>query len=118
MAVHTGTVIAEKRLWHEGHSLAGSPSNVLDDVLECHHLICSGKQGVELVVDFALASGTHFVVAALNLEANFLKTNHHCVAKIRVVIHRWNGEVAALVAGLVTAVTALFNAASIPGAFD
>ena len=77
VGVHAGTVVAEHRLRHEGDGLAGLPGGVLDDVLEQHHLVGRGEQGVELVVDLGLAAAD-LVVAALDLEAGMRSGSRSC----------------------------------------
>jgi hypothetical protein len=87
-----------------------SPSGVLDDVLELHHVVAGVQQRVEPVVDLLLAGGAHLVVAALDLEADLLQVQADLVAEVGEVVDRRDREVAALVAGLVAAVAALLDA--------
>ena len=65
--MHTRAVVASYRLGHEGSGLASLPGGVLDDVLELHHVVTGGKQGVETVVDFLLTTRAHLVVSAFNV---------------------------------------------------
>ena len=118
MGVHAGAVVAEERLGHEGRGLAVLPGGVLDDVFEHLHLVAGVQQGRELVVDLGLARGADLVVRALDGEADVDQPAHHGVAQVGVVVQRRDGEVAALVRGLVAAVAALLLLAGVPGALD
>src|SRR5690606_8690121 len=70
--------------------------------------------GVELVVDFSLASCADLVVAALNFEACLVQLNADGVAQVSLLVSWSHWEVAALEWGLVTLVAALFLAAGVP----
>ena len=66
VAVHARAVVAEDRLRHEGRGLAVAPGDVLDDVLELHHVVGAAEQLVEAPVDLGLAGGADLVVGALD----------------------------------------------------
>ena len=117
VAVHTGAVVTEHRLRHEGHGLAPSVCGAFDDVLELQQVVSSLGEGVELVVDFCLAGCAHLVVATLNLKANLVQSNAHCVTQVSLLINRSNREVTALNRSLVTQVATLFLAAAVPVRF-
>ena len=58
------------------------------------------------------------MMRALNMQANLQQLLDHVVADVSEVVNRWDGEVTTLIAGLVAAVTALFDTSGIPSAFD
>ena len=115
VAVHTGAVVTEHGLGHEGHGLAPCVCGALDDVLELQQVVSSLGEGVELVVDFCLAGCAHLVVATLNLKADLVHCYAHCVTQVSLLVDGGDGEVAALDGGLVAQVAALFLAAGVPG---
>ncbi len=117
MGVHTRAVVAEQRLGHEGRNLAPLLSHVLDDVLELQDVVGGVNHRVELVVDFLLATGTDLVVGALKLEARLDQPQRDVVTQVSRLVDGGDGEVAALVRGLVSEVAALFFAARVPGTF-
>ena len=118
VGVHAGAVVTEQRLGHERRRLAVLPGGVLDDVLEQLHLVAGVQQGRELVVDLGLARGADLVVRTLDGEAGVDQPADHRVAQVGVVVERRDGEVTALVRGLVAAVAALLVLARVPGALD
>ena len=68
------------------------------------------QKGVELDTDFSLATGGNLVVVKFGLDANAMKGEGHIAAEVLVVIHRRNGEVPLLSAGLVRKVWTLVGA--------
>ena len=82
VAVHSGAVVAEQRLGHEGRTLSVLPGDVLDDVLEQHQLVGGMLQGVEPVVDLALPGRADLVMRALDLEADLLEGLDHVIADV------------------------------------
>ena len=76
------------------------------------------QQGVELVVDLGLTSGTHLVVSTLDLDADISQRPRHLVTQICVVVNRRHREVATLVTSLVALVAALFFATGVPLTLD
>jgi len=69
--MHTGAVVLEYRLGHEGNSLAVLAGNVADDVLVNHHAVGGLQHGIEFLIDFALTASCHFMVVALNGQPRF-----------------------------------------------
>ena len=115
VGVHARAVVAEERLRHEGRDLAPLLGGVLDDVLELQDVVCRVDHRVELVVDLLLAAGAHLVVRALELEARVDQLEADVVAQVGLLVDGADREVAALVRGLVGEVSALFDAAGVPG---
>ena len=115
VAVHAAAVVAEERLGHEGHGLAVLVGHVADDVLVQHHVVGALDQGVEALIDLALAAGGDFVVVALDVEAALDHGLHHFAAQVLVVIGGRHREVAFLVARPVAQI--IFAAARVPAAF-
>ncbi|MDF2666585.1 MAG: hypothetical protein K0R81_2435, partial [Microbacterium sp.] len=72
---------------------------------------------VEAVVDLLLTTRADLVVRALEHETGLDQLESDVVAQIGGLVDRRNGEIAALVGGLVGEVAALFRAARVPGAF-
>ena len=114
VAVHTGTVVAEYGLRHEGYGLTPGIRGALDNVLELQQVVSSLGQSVELVVNLCLAGCAHLVVATLNLEANLIQSNAHSVTQVSLLVDGGDREVTALNGGLVTQVAALFLATAVP----
>ncbi len=114
MRVHARPVVTEERLRHERRALARVPRDVLDDVLELHHVVARLEHRVEAVVDLLLAGRPHLVVAALDLQAHVRELQAHLVTDVGEVVHRRHGEVPALERGLVPAVAALLLATGVP----
>ena len=115
VAVHARAVVPEDRLGHEGRRLALPPGLVLDHVLELHHVVARGEQGVEAVVDLLLPGGAHLVVGALDLQADRLAGGDHGVTDVGHLVVGGDREVAALEGGLVALVAALLLAPGVPG---
>ena len=113
--VHAGSVVAHERLRHERGDLAPLERRVLDDVLELQDVVGRVHHRVELVVDLALPGGADLMVRALDIQAHIDQLENDVVAQVRVLVDRGDGEVAALVRGLVGEVAALFVAAGVPG---
>ena len=117
MGVHSRTVVSEERLRHERGSLAPLVCRVLDDVLELEDVVTGMNEGVELVVDLALAGGSHLVVAALYFEPDVDELHDDVVTKVGVLVNGGDGEVAALERCLVGEVSAFFGTSAVPGTF-
>ena len=92
--VHAGAVVAEDRLRHEGRGLAVAPGDILDDVLELHHVVGRIEQLREPVVDLRLARGADLVVGPLDLQPGLLQLDGHLVAQLAEVIGGGDREVA------------------------
>ena len=107
VAVHSGAVVAEDRLRHEGRGLAVAPGDVLHHVLELHHGVGGLQQLVEAPVDLRLARRTDLVVRPLDDETGALELDDDLVAEVAEVVVRRDREVAALVLHLVAAVVEL-----------
>ena len=120
MRVHPRAVVHEQRLRHERHGLARGVGRVLDDVLVLEDVVRGLEQRVEPHVDLGLAGRADLVVMHLDLDADLLEVEHHLRAQVLVLVHRRDGEVALLVAWLVTEVRriAVALAARVPHAFD
>ncbi len=115
--VHARAVVTEEGLGHKGRDLAPLLGDVLDDVLELQDVVGRVHHRVEAVVDLLLAAGAHLVVRALEDEAGLDQVQRDVVAEVGRLVDGRDGEVAALVRGLVGEVPALFDAAGVPGAF-
>ena len=117
VGVHAGAVVLEQRLGHEGDRLAEGVADVLHHVLEGHQLVGHVQQGVEAHPDLTLPPGRHLVVVQLHRDAQGDERRRDLRAQVLVLVHRRDGEVALLGAGLVAEVRALV-AAGVPGALD
>ncbi|BBY33555.1 hypothetical protein MMIN_16160 [Mycolicibacter minnesotensis] len=102
--VHAGAVVAEEGFGHEGDGFAVGPGGVFDEVFEEHEVVGGVEQGVEFVVDFGLAAGADFVVAAFDGEAGVGEVGGHDVAEVDVLVVGGDGEVAAFGADFVAEV--------------
>ncbi len=116
MGVHAGAVVAKERLGHEAGGLAVLLGDVLDHILVNHHGVGRLDQRVEAVVNFRLAGGGHFVVLALDLDAQFLHHQAHLGADVLLRVGGGDREIAFLVADLVAEVGHLV-AAGVPDGF-
>jgi hypothetical protein len=67
--VHSRTVIAEERLWHEGGSFTVLISSIANYVFEYLQVVCSAEQGRIPEINFTLARSCYFVVMTLNPDA-------------------------------------------------
>ena len=107
VAVHARTVVTEDWLRHEGCRFAMLESSVLGSVLQLVHVVSSGDHGGEFHADFALTSGSNFVVVNFQLDAH----GSHVLSDFGTQIHQgvlWsNWEVAAFVTDFVTEVVAV-----------
>ena len=99
--VHTGTVIGEQGLGHEGGHLAVLTGHVLNDVFVDHDLVGHISEGVILHIELPLAGGSHLVVMHLHGDAAVDHGEHHLAADVLEGIVWRHGEVAFLVAGLI-----------------
>ena len=113
--MHTGAVITEDGLGHEGYGLAILASYVLDNVLVKQQVIChAGKRG-EGHAHFALTRGGNFVVVQVHRHAGGLHGEHELVAQFLQGIS-WGGrEVTTL--GLDLSALAAFTIAAPPAFF-
>ena len=98
MRVHPRAVVAEDRLRHERHGLAGRARDVLDDVLVRHHLVGHPRQRLVAQVDLALPAGSDLVVVELARDAEPLERQHHLRAQVAERVVRRGREVALLLA--------------------
>ena len=94
--VHARAAIACQRLRHEGSGLLVELGGVLHHVLESLHVIGGVQQSIETVVNLLLATRSHLVVRALNMEANILQVLTDFVTKILHMVIRSSREVATL----------------------
>src|SRR5690606_12697392 len=115
--VHTGTVVTDQRLGHEGGGLAISVSHVVNAVLQDLNFVGLGGQGVGANTDFALAGGAHFVVVHFDCQAHLLHGGAHGGAQVVQGIHRRYREVAAFHTRTVTDVVLLELIGGHPGRF-
>ena len=106
-----------KRLRHERGRVAGVAGDVLHHVLVEHELVGHAQQRVEAHVDLGLAPGGDLVVLHLDLDPEPLHHEDHLRAQVLEVVHRRDGEVTLLVAGLEAEVR-LLVAARVPDALD
>ncbi len=113
MGVHTGAVILEQRLGHEGDYLVVAPGDVLDDVLVHHALVGHYGQGIVLHVDLGLPAAGHFVVVGLDADPQVEQVHHHLGAQVLLGVMRRHGEIPFLIARLVAQVRP-FVAACVP----
>ena len=113
MRVHPRAVVAEDRLRHERHGLAGRAGDVLDDVLVNHYLVGHLRERVEAEVDLALARRRDLVVVELAGDAKALERQHHLRAEVVQRVVRCGREVALLLADRV----AESSLAGVPVAF-
>ena len=112
--MHPRAVVSEDRLGHEGSGQPGGAGSVLDDVLELHHVISRGHEGIEAVVDFLLATGTNLVVGAFQGKSNLGQEVCHFITQVGEVVSRGDREVPTLQGNLVPEVSAGFAASGIP----
>ena len=94
--MHSRTIVTEDRFGHEGGGQTGGASSVLDDVLELHHVISCGHQGIEAVVDFLLAARTNLVVGAFKGKSDLGQEVSHFITQVGEVISGGDREVSAL----------------------
>ena len=77
MGVHPAAVIAKQGLRHKRDRLTVLIGHIADDIFVNHHVVRGFHERVELLVNFTLAAGSHFVVMTLNGEAAFNHRGHH-----------------------------------------
>ncbi|MNR27615.1 hypothetical protein D3C85_1448960 [compost metagenome] len=77
VAVHTGTVIAEHRFWHEGRGFAEAVGNVVNHIFVDLNLIRFFGHGVKAGCDFVLTGCRHFVVMRFNHQAHLFHDQTH-----------------------------------------
>ena len=112
--MHSRAVVSEDRFGHEGGRQAGGAGSVLDDVLELHHVISCGHQGIEAVVDFLLAARTNLVVGAFKGKSDLGQEVSHFITQVGEVISGGDREVSALDGNLVPEVSTRLAASGIP----
>ena len=98
MRVHARAVVAEERLRHERHGLAGRAGDVLDHVLVGHDLVGHAGQRLVAEVDLALAARGDLVVMELARDPEPLEGEHHRRAQVVQRVVRRRREVALLLA--------------------
>ena len=74
--MHTGTVVVEDWLRHEGGRFAVIVGNHVDDILVNLHAVGDAGQRIELETQFMLRR-CHFVVMLLHLQAHFGHRGDH-----------------------------------------
>ena len=110
--VHTGTVVTEHGLGHEGSGLAIGGCHVPDRVLHDLQPVGALHKRGKTRTDFTLAGSTHFVVVHFTGNPLLFKQRHHFGANVGERINRRNREVTALKRSAVAKVTAfVFNLA-------
>ena len=116
--VHTGTIVANDRLRHEGGGLAILMGDVMHHVLQLLRPVCALDQRVEQGSDLALAGRGDFVVVHFHRHADRLQRQHHRRADVVQAIDRRHREITTLDARTVagTAFTLGFLATR-PGRF-
>src|SRR5947209_3708725 len=102
MRVHTTAVIAEKRLGHEGCSLAVLLSYIAHDVFVEHHIVRGLHERVESLIDLALTRRRHFVMVTFDGDSTLLHGVHHLCAKVLIMVRWWNRKITFFIAGPVT----------------
>ena len=90
-------------------------ATLLIDELVLHHVVGGLQQGAEALIDFALPGGGHFVVMALDVQADFHHAHHHLRAQVLEMIDGRGGEVAFLEARAIAQVVLV--AAAVPASF-
>ena len=110
--VHTGTVVTEHGLGHEGSGLAIGGCHVPDRVLHDLQPVGALHKRGKTRADFTLTGSTHFVVVHFTGNPLLFKQRHHFGANVGERINRRNREVTALKRSAVAKVTAfVFNLA-------
>src|SRR6516225_11437115 len=117
MGVHSGTVVAEQRLWHESHDFIIFLRDILKDVLVVHHMIAHETEGCEANVDLCLTGGRDFMVLPLDRYSSLFQFQAHFVTNVLKCIRWRNWEIPLFVTYLMPEVWK-FLASGIPDAFD
>ena len=94
--MHTGAVVTEDGLGHEGYGLAILAGNILDNVFIQQKIIGHACERGERHAHFALTSGSYFVVMQIHCDASGLHGEHELIAKFLKGIGRGGWEVTAL----------------------
>ncbi|MNW54444.1 hypothetical protein D3C74_320450 [compost metagenome] len=115
--VHTATIVAEQRFWHEGCHFAVLACSVLHNIFVSQEIVGCFLQGIKTEVDFRLACSRHFMVMAFDFEACFTKQTAHFTADILLGIHWRYWHVAAFNAHFECHVAAFVFAVSVPYRF-
>ena len=104
MGVHAAAVVPKKRFGHQGDGLAMLAGHVLEHVFVEHHVVGGLDQRVEAEVDLRLARSGHFMVLALDLDAQLLHRQAHLGADVLLRVQGRDGEIAFFVADFVAQV--------------
>ena len=116
VGVHARTVIAVKRLRHEGDSFVVFLRHVAHDVFVILQVVRHRFHRGETDVDFRLTRGRDFMMLALDRDSGFLQLKAHLVANILQTVGRSDREIAFLGTNLVTEV-GKFLPRAVPMAF-
>ena len=112
--MHSGAVITENGLGHEGNGLVVAGCDVHGDVLVDLQLISLLGEGVEAGRNLVLAAGSNLMVMSLDYEAEVLEGLAHLGADVHVGVYRRYREVAALDERTVAEVAFLVLLAAVP----
>ena len=82
MHVHAGTVVAHKRLGHEGRRFTVGVCHVVYTILKDLDFVRLFYQRVELDADLALAGSAYFVVVHFNAQSHLLHRGAHGCADV------------------------------------
>src|SRR6516225_4738107 len=117
MGVHSGTVVAEQRLWHESHDFIIFLRDILKDVLVVHHMIAHETEGCEANVDLCLTGGRDFMVLPLDRHPGLFQFKTHFVTGVWKAIRWRNAKITLFVTDLMPEIWE-FLASSVPDALD
>jgi len=114
--MHATAVVAEERLGHKGRRLVIFARHVLDNIFVLKHGVGHVHQGPKAHVNFALTSRGHFVMLALDGNADPFQGQHHFTADILERVRWGHGEITFLVPDFVARIW-VFDPAAIPLSF-
>src|SRR5215469_17613015 len=117
MRMHTAAVVAEERLGHEGDGFAVPPSHVLGDVFEPHQVIGGSDQRVVTKINFCLTSSGYLVMLPFDLDAYVGHHPAHLCSYVLEAVGRLDREIALLVSRLVSPVSTVLVAPTVPLTF-
>ncbi len=114
--MHTGTVVAENRLRHEGSGLAIRVGHIVHDIFVQLHVVSALHHGVELDTEFVLR-WCNLVVMLLDRNTDAGQNADHFGAEVRHAVNRANREVTAFWTRAVAEVAVREFAAAVVWAF-
>src|SRR5208282_2935182 len=110
MSVHSGTVVPEYRLRHEGYCLAVPFCNILDYIFKEHQVVCHLDQRLKPHVDFSLSCCGDLVVFLFDIDAAVLHLKYHLCSYVLLTVCRRHREISLFVPWLVAEVMFLVAA--------